>query len=425
MEYIKDDVPITFITGGAGTGKSYTIRQYIKENSKDKNIAVTASTGIAAFNIGGQTIHSYLQLDAEQFKKGASFKDMKGAFFAKANVKKNKYKLSTLQDSFRYIINANTIIIDEISMINAKTLDYIDYLLRAIKNDKNKYKGTYNAPPFGGKKIIIVGDLFQLPPVEGDFFFNSQIWKECKHQIINLTKSYRQKDDTQFTDVLNRIRVGNQTEDDIKYINNKIPKNPNEQFWENKMYLMAYNEELGRCNTKFLNKLEGQEVEFIATDELYDIKYTSKFIVDKTLKLKQNAKVMLLKNLDVSKGLVNGAIGYCLDFIDDYILCDFNGQEVRIEKEKFTEKDGDIEIATRWQYPLKLAYGLTVHKSQGQTLNDIVLYEPNHMKQAGQFYTAISRTKKYEMLHITNTFEKSNLTTNQIVKRWCLDEGLI
>lgn len=443
MEYIKDDVPITFITGGAGTGKSYTINQYIKQNSKNKNIAVTASTGIAAFNIGGQTIHSFLWLVPDSFKtkedfssNTAKFKNIIGSFYGQACNKQKKYHLGTIQDAYRHILNADTIIIDEISMINAEIFDYIDYLLRSVSNIKNKYgKDAYCAPPFGGKKIIIVGDMFQLPPVEGNLFFDSNVWKNTEHQTINLTTCYRQKDDAKFTDVLNRIRIGNQTDDDIKYINDRTIIFDNieqhHKFLKNSVLLATNNNSVNKCNAALLSDLDDEEFEFIADIEIYKKEkgFIPEFQVELVLKLKRNAKIMLLRNLDVSKGLVNGAIGYCIDFENDCIICNFNGVEIPIKKEKFTITDGGREEkAACYQYPLRLAYGLTIHKSQGQTLDNILLNNPSQMTAAGQFYTAISRTKKYEMVYLhqgNKKFDKDCIVVNKKIKKWYLEEGLI
>ena len=416
-----------FITGGGGVGKSYTISLL----NKELPLTLTSSTGISAINIGGQTIHSWLGI-------GTCEKDKEDAV-AKLYSRKNRAKLKEIQA-------AEYLVIDEVSMINSYTFDYINFVLKQVRQVDEA---------FGGLRVILTGDFFQLPPVFIgkikeinnknvfiDYCFNSEAWKELNLKIINLTKVYRQTDKN-FIDSLNRIRVGKCSEKDEKMIQSRItyaepPKDCVKLFGTNKM--------VDDENTRKYNQLKGEERIYKAVDKIriYSSDGDSKMVnphthelkdedadlwydfnkncrVPEILKLKVDTRVMLLRNRDFEEGLVNGSCGTVAELSERSFLVKFdNGIDCWIGEEDIEiTKQGETKIL-RTQIPLNLCYSSSIHKSQGLTFDNIWIDFKN-IFAAGQAYVALSRVKSLSGLYIKG-FNKNKVFADNKVKEFY--EGL-
>ena len=397
-----------FITGYAGTGKSYILNK-IKKIFK---IGVTSTTGMAAVNIQGQTIHSWAGV-------GICNKPVE-------LVVKNIFKRSKLK---KQIINCNILAIDEISMLDAKTLDYIDSVLKIVRdNDK----------PFGGIQVLFFGDFFQLPPVqrsENGFCFTSDCWQELNLQTIFLEKIYRQKD-INFINALNNIRLNSLSEKDIElFYSREVNYNT---YNSDILHIFSTNKEADSYNRLKFNAVDNPVHTFISEDKIhrkkdvieinkgnsqktltkYDLitweMLNSYCKAPQTLELKKDCKVMLLKNHNFTKGLINGSCGVVLEIEPDSILIKFdNGVEEVIPVHTFEYyREGEL-TATREQFPLRLAYGITIHKSQGMTLDKVVV-DCNRIFECGQAYVALSRVKSLDGLCL-KSFHPNKIVVNQEV----------
>lgn len=396
-----------FITGYAGTGKSYILNK-LKHRFK---IDVTSTTGLAAVNVQGQTIHSWAGV-------GICNKPVNLAV-------ENILKRSTLR---KQISNCNILAIDEISMLDAKTFDYIDSVIRIVRDDER---------PFGGIQVLLFGDFFQLPPVqkENGFCFNSDHWNELNLKTVFLEKIYRQKDES-FIRALSNMRVNNLTEDDIKLL---CSREVNYNTYDSDiLHIFSTNREADNYNNFKFNALKNPVHTFNSVDKIYkkksiieinkDIpnKGLTKFdlitweMFDKyckapqVLELKESCKVMLLKNHNFAKGLINGSCGTVLKIDENAILVKFdNGVEEIIPIHTFEYyRDGDL-VATRDQYPLRLAYGITIHKSQGMTLDKLVI-DCKRIFECGQAYVALSRVQSIEGLYL-RSFNPDKVAVNEEV----------
>lgn len=409
-----------FITGGGGVGKSYLLNQ-LKEYYGDK-LHLTSTTGVSALNIGGQTINSWALI-------GTGDKPID-------NVIKRINRTPEIKNQ---IISCELLAIDEISMLSNYTIIYLNDVLSKIRKC-NK--------PFGGIQVIFIGDFFQLPPVKVgqivekngnewllDFCFNTDVWKNLDLTTLYL-KEVKRQSDKDFINTLNRIRIGKNLNDSDKNLlntrsidNNKDteasilhlfsasgtgkPFNPNlySNHYNNQCYRKLNTEEFSYNSYNYLYRYNhlGEKEEYFLYSR--DIKLTSLEIEDKKefekdckapklLKLKEGARVMLLKNIDVEKGLVNGACGIVEKLTHDSIKVLFdNGYSQQIEKMKFEYiRDGKVTIV-RKQYPLMLAYGITIHKSQGMTFDKLVI-NLNNIFSEGMGYVALSRITKLEGLYI-------------------------
>lgn len=406
-EEIKQGIESGFnliITGPAGCGKSYNIKAIIQEYST-KNIALCSTTGISAVNIGGQTLHSFLNIG-----------------LCKTNDVENEFRRITRSayNKWQKVRDTDILIIDECSMLDGFLFTLIEKVLRYVRNNEN---------PFGGMQVIMFGDMFQLPPVQAEqnkYFFETEAFAFGNFKPIVLDKIYRQTD-KQFIDVLNRIRTGEQTQDDINYLNERdLSKNVNYALLDTTC-LFPTNDEANKLNNYRLNQLKGKLFEFkaddvvctISIDDLFssseDIKkqlyqaeekrlkekYNKILKVPEKLQLKEGARVILLYNVDVERGLCNGTTGYFKKKEGDLLVCEFNGQEEFIEKQNFEIIEKNETVFIRKQYPLALGYGYTIHKSQGMTLDSVAI---NFAKifAPSMSYVALSRCKSYEGLYLKN-----------------------
>ena len=381
---IKNKAPFLFITGRAGSGKS-TFINLLKERLK--SYAVVAPTGVAALNVGGQTIHSFFRL-----KPGPIELDQ-------IRQTRNRVAYQAL----------DALIIDEISMVRADLLDGIDRMLRLNGRDRNK--------PFGGVPIIAVGDLFQLPPIvtrdeeqaflsrnyQSPFFFSANCMANVEIEKVEFNRVFRQKEE-QFIDLLNCVREGRKLESTLLALNKNV--SPRDQSENSGVILTATNKVASHINTAKLQLLQTQPKSYIG--EIRD-----DFRIDKeklpapmTLILKLGAKVMFTKN-DIKRRWVNGTVGEVVKLDDDRIKVEIEDNwgrrvvsvEMEIWKNFKFQYDADknsvvaTEVGSYRQFPLTLAWALTVHKSQGKTFDKVHLDLGGSAFAEGQVYVALSRCR--------------------------------
>ncbi len=399
MENTKKHV---LITGRAGTGKS-TLLEYFRNNTS-KRVVVLAPTGVAALNVSGQTIHSFFR-----FKPSVTLDD----------VKKIVDEIPNLYTSI------DAIIIDEISMVRADLLDCIDRFLRL---------NTQSSDPFGGKQMILFGDLYQLPPVVTNrerealklmyrtpYFFSANVVKEVDLEVIELDRVFRQKDE-EFIEVLDAIRHGEVDEYVLEKLNSRyIPDfEPPED--EHYIHLTSTNKRARQINEQQLSRLPGEVYEFPA---LIEGKFDKEsYPTDLNLKLKIGAQVMLLNN-DFHGRWVNGSIGVVEDIdVHEGVICVQleNGEVVEVSPFKWTlfeyvydrenERIGTREIGLFVQFPLKLAWAITIHKSQGKTFDKVVIDLSGGIFAPGQLYVALSRCRTLEGIVLKQPVEKKHVFVN-------------
>ncbi len=398
-----------FITGKAGSGKS-TLLRYFRDNTK-KKIAVLAPTGVAALNIGGQTFHSFFR-----FKPDINFETIEKKAAKMSEKSKELYK------SF------DAIIIDEISMLRADLLDYADIFLR---------KACSPQKPFGGRQMLFFGDLYQLPPVlksseknsfleiyNTPYFFSAESFKKLKMEVVELDKIYRQSD-TDFIRVLNSIRNNTIGDEDLSLLNNQVDSEFKPEVSDYSVTLTPRNDSASLLNQEMLDSLPGKEKYFegeISGD--FDLKNLP---TDLVLSLKKDAQVMLLTN--EPNGLwVNGSIGRVEKFSKDSdeisvvlsggLIVNVTPFEWDIFEYHYDEKlmTAISEKAGSFiQYPLKLAWAITIHKSQGKTFERMVLDIGRGAFSPGQVYVALSRVKTLEGIILKKPLKKSHIFMDRAI----------
>ncbi|MFT6220460.1 MAG: ATP-dependent exoDNAse (exonuclease V) alpha subunit [Myxococcota bacterium] len=390
--YAIEDGESIFVSGSAGTGKSYLL-QYLKTNYSDHGLHITASTGIAAVNVGGQTLHSWAaiglgNLPAEQI--------IENLFSAKFSRVRRKLKL------------AKMLAIDEISMISAPVFDLINELLKAIRqNDK----------PFGGLQLILFGDFLQLPPINRDgqmasdyqFCFQSKAWKELDPRSIMLKTVFRQADQN-FVNLLNNIRFGKLSDEDLDILQSRINL-PEQNSAIRPTILASHNAQVDAINRVELQKIVNSSKVFSAKFSGNPTKkdfLRKNCLAPESMELKVGAQVMMLKNTYQKEGIINGSLGIIQDFskkTNHPIVRFNNGVLLTIAPEIWALEKFDVEKreivteAEMSQVPLLLAWAMTIHKSQGMTL-DKVKCDLSKVFADGQIYVALSRVKTLEGLYI-------------------------
>ena len=411
-----------FLTGKAGTGKTTFLRR-LKERSP-KRMVVVAPTGVAAINAGGVTIHSFFQFPLAPYIPGGSF-----------NSKDEKYRFS--KEKKNIIRTLDLLVIDEISMVRADLLDQIDAVLRLHK-DRHR--------PFGGVQLLMIGDLSQLAPVVKDgewtllreyyhtpYFFGSHALQQTRHVTIELTHVYRQTDRT-FINILNEVRENCLTPESLALLNSRVDgqqtevnsefKIQNSEFTDGTIRLTTHNATANRYNEERMDALKGIRFSFKA--KVAGTFPESSYPAEETLVLKKGCQVMFLKNDSQGSRYYNGKLGIvsavdgkriCVRGIDDNV-------EIEVEPDVWTnaryvidketkEIREDIEGEFR-QYPLRLAWAITVHKSQGLTFDRAVL-DVNAAFASGQVYVALSRCRSLEGLVLTAPLSPSSVKTDLLV----------
>lgn len=401
--YLENRTPI-FITGSAGTGKSHLIKRIYNLN-KNK-IAVTASTGIASMNLGdfACTIHKLLGLRINWYENLPPCYEIK-------KVKRKIEKIET--------------IIDEVSMLSSKTIDQIDKALRYL---------TGISEPFGNKQVIFFGDLYQLPPVVDGIndnelkkflFYNVRVFKKNPLNTIVLKKNYRQKDDEVFLNLLDVIKqpiidsneINPELHKTIEYINNRCQINEvinNEE--EKELVLTSFNEDRININNKEISKIE-QKLNTQAIIEEPILKDSYGILVkgneklkkdilkefkdnfdDEELKIITGAKIMFTRNTDE---FANGTLGVILDIKENYLKVQLkNGNKIKVTRSEYIIELSEVEYMV-YKYPIRLAWAITVHKSQGLTLDS---YKINIGKSFchGLTYVALSRATSFDSIKLVN-----------------------
>ena len=410
-----------FLTGKAGTGKT-TFLKYIKEHCS-KNTAIVAPTGVAAINAGGTTIHSFFQLPFTPFLPENQRFELNNTGFDKHSLM-SRIKLNA--ERRKLIGQLELLIIDEISMVRCDILDAIDTVLKIIRNRPSE--------PFGGIQMLLIGDIFQLSPVVSDsewailaqcyksrYFFDSLVWESQPPAIIELTKIYRQSD-ALFIDVLNQIRHNQLNEIGLKTLSSRYnpgfvpPKN------EGYIHLTTHNSKADSTNLNELKNLEGETFQFKA---LIEGDFNEKaYPADEMLELKINAQVMFIKNdSDKSKRYFNGKIGKVtkIDTENIYVACSNENNIITVKKDiwkniryslnKQTKQIEEEEIGSFTQFPLRLAWAITIHKSQGLTFEKVTIDAGNAFA-AGQVYVALSRCTSLEGLVLQSLITSKTLNTD-------------
>ncbi len=397
-----------FLTGRAGTGKS-TLLRYILKNVQ-KNIVALSPTGLAALNIGGSTIHSFFQFPLSFLTPQDSRLDL---------IRYNQNKRSIIK-------KINLIVIDEVSMCRADIMDAIDYCLRRVCKSNL---------PFAGKQLLLVGDLFQLEPVvtskekqllqqfyKSAYFFSAQVFQNYSLKKITLEKVYRQKD-LDFIDLLDRIRVKQISHNDLDLLNSRYQAPLKES--QNKILVTTLKQTSDIINTKKLLSLP-HPIHFFkgVTNGVFP---NSILPVPITLQLKIDSQVMFIKN-DKLKRWVNGTIGVVKNIIgkDIFILCHDSQEEVKVswetwENEQYMVNDEEqIEskvIGTYKQYPLQLAWAITIHKSQGLSFDQVEIDLGVGSFSAGQTYVALSRCRSFGGLSLKTKIQfKDLIVQNEVLE---------
>lgn len=381
VDLINNDDKAIYITGEAGSGKTTLLRNLSRYTTMQ--FIVTASTGVAAVNAGGVTLHSLLNIPL-------------GAL-------NDKTPLGYLPENKRQLLcSADAIIIDEVSMIRPDIIDFVDRKLRS-------YLGRRDLP-FGGLKIIMFGDMYQLPPVvraeeakvlkgeyEGFYFFDAKVFREEGFNVVKLTKKFRQTD-TEFLKVLNDIRSYKLTKEDMELLGERRDIVKSACYDGNTLHICTHKKDAEAINSKMLGK---------ATCS-FKAEINKKFNpnaapCDMQLKLREGARVMTLVN-NPANGYFNGSRGEVVRIMTDRVIVKLDdGKQVEIEpysweSVEYAVKDGVIQknvIGTCRQYPLTLAWAITIHKSQGLTFDSVVI----HAHRAfcpGQVYVALSRCRTLE-----------------------------
>jgi PIF1-like helicase/Helix-turn-helix domain/Helicase len=426
VRFVNQTARSVFLTGKAGTGKT-TFLKHIRENSF-KKMAVVAPTGVAAINAGGTTLHSFFQLPFGPFlpsrqhewnAENPGYSDPNSLF---RNIRFNAAKRELLQE-------LELLVIDEISMVRADTLDAVDTVLRHFREQP--------LLPFGGLQVLYIGDLFQLPPVltreeepllqnfyPSPFFFDSQVIRQAPPVCLELKKIYRQND-ARFIDLLNNIRNNRVSHQDLMTLSDYYqpdftpPKN------DNYITLTSHNAKAESINQEELGKLRGRVHSFVAsvTGEFND----KAFPAEKTLALKEGAQVMLIKNdKGETRRYYNGKIGTIQKLAADKITIAFPDEadvlvleketwrNIRYNYDKEKDKVNEEELGTFSQYPIRLAWAITIHKSQGLTFEKAVI-DAGSSFAPGQVYVALSRLTSLEGLVLRSRISPASISTDHRV----------
>ena len=392
-----------FVTGRAGTGKS-TLLNHLSWNTS-KQVVICAPTGVAALNVGGQTIHSLFRLPIGVIAD---------------------HKLEQTAELRKLLNTIDTVVVDEVSMVNADLLDAIDRSLRQARQKPNE--------PFGGVQLVLFGDPYQLAPVPGDaderayftdqdrsmWFFDAKVWNEAELRIYELSDIHRQHEDA-FKHMLDAVRHGRVTAEIAGRLNETGARPPPT---EGAITLATTNSTVTRINATALARLPGRSLTAKAeiTGEFGGRAYPA----DDALELKVGAQVMFLRN-DSDQRWVNGSIGTVTRF-DTHVWVDVDGDTHQVlptvwEKYRYTYSPttkalGKDIVAEFTQFPLRLAWAITIHKSQGKTYERAIVDLGQRSFAPGQTYVALSRITELEGLYLSRPLRPSDIIVDQNVQRF-------
>lgn len=414
FRFVTETSENIFLTGKAGTGKT-TFLKYLKENST-RNIIVAAPTGVAAINAGGVTLHSLFQLPFHPFLPTKNHKD---ELLAKVRFNKQRQQL---------LRKMELLVIDEISMVRCDVMDAIDAILKSVRRNHHL--------PFGGVQLLCIGDLFQLPPVaqnqewnilseyySSPFFFDSLAAKELSPLLIELNKIYRQKEEG-FVELLNKVRNNQMGPGDFELLHSRYNPAFRPGAEEKYITLNSHNNQADLINQQRLYKID--EASFTFSADVEGDFPESMYPAEYELVLKTGAQVMFLKNDVVQKRYFNGKVGVIRSLEKDKIVvaCDDIDIDVRPEtwdNSRYTlnRADGKLEqetLGSFTQYPLRLAWAITIHKSQGLTF-DKVMIDAAAAFSSGQVYVALSRCTSLGGIVLLSKIPPSAISNNVNVSK--------
>jgi len=362
------------LTGAAGTGKTYLLRRFIRRARQDgKAVSVTATTGLAATHLNGATIHAWA---------GIGVQDELG-----------KMHLQKISKQRRDILGkTDVLVIDEISMLHDFRLDMVDEVLRHVRED---------SAPFGGIQVVLCGDFFQLPPInrqesrQGSFVTSSRVWQEGDFAVCYLDKQYRQSDDADYRDILNGIRAGVLTRNQLDALQARA--DGIDDPFTTRTRLLTTNADVDAINLEHLDRIDEDLHEYTmqtSGGKVFVETLKRSCLAPEVLQLKKGANVMCIKN-STDKKYVNGSLGVVEDFDKDTgnPLVRLNtGKLIQIKPDTWELIDGDKHRASLSQFPLRLAWAITVHKSQGMTL-DAARIDLRRAFVEGMGYVALSRVR--------------------------------
>lgn len=408
LDFLQRSGSHIFLTGRAGTGKTTVTRALIERLGS--TAAVLAPTGVAAMQAGGQTLHSFFRLPPRLVEP--------------SDVRRLRHA--------RAVKSLKTLIIDEISMVRADMLWAVDASLRLNRE---------SSEPFGGVRMIVVGDLAQLPPVVrdeeasyldmaygGPFFFHPPVFRDAGFTLVELTTVYRQ-DDPDFLNILNAVRTGDLTRDEGAVLNTRVTGRSGLEASATHVVLTPTNEAAFRINAQRLDALPG-------APQLIEGKTSGQFDgrilpTDDPLILKRGARVMLLRN-DPGGRWVNGSLGEVVGFADGSVMVKIGDDVHRIEPVQWDRHAYNFDASAKTlkketvgsftQIPLRLAWAMTIHKAQGLTLDRVYLDLPGRLFAHGQAYVALSRARTLEGLELSRPLRPSDIITDQRifdVKSYC------
>jgi hypothetical protein len=433
LQFINQTQRSIFLTGKAGTGKTTLLREIIE--TTHKNTVVVAPTGIAALNAGGVTIHSMFQLPFAGFIPDNSSPQFSETtkFETKATLRRH-FKMNNVKRSV--IRNMELLVIDEVSMLRADLLDAMDFMMQTVRK---------SSQPFGGVQVLFIGDLLQLPPVirdeewrtlrsyyRGKFFFHSHVIQQNPPLYIELSKIFRQTDDS-FISVLNNLRNNQITPQDIQSLNQYVQ--PDFDLKNNSGYitLTTHNAKADAINNQAINDLKGKMNNYFP-DIVGDFPEKI-YPLDPNLQLKVGAQIMFVKNdLSFDKNYFNGKMGVIKSLSSQEIMVHFPEENKTIEVEKYEwqnirykvdEMTQEIEeevLGTFVQYPIKLAWAITVHKSQGLTFDKAAL-DVSQVFLPGQAYVALSRLRSLNGLILLSPLRMNGISNDQDVMDYALNKA--
>ncbi|MEP7255683.1 MAG: helix-turn-helix domain-containing protein [Ferruginibacter sp.] len=412
FRFITETSENIFLTGKAGTGKT-TFLKYLKDNST-KNIIIAAPTGVAAINAGGVTLHSLFQLPFHPF---LPTKNNKEDLLAKIRYNKQRQQL---------LRKMELLVIDEISMVRCDVMDAIDTILKHARRNYHL--------PFGGVQLLCIGDLHQLPPVAQNhewnilseyyaspFFFDSLAIKEQSPLLIELNKIYRQKEES-FVRLLNKVRNNHMEADDFEDLHLRFDPGFNPSPDEKYITLTSHNNQADLINQQQLYKID--RATFTYKAKIENDFPENMYPVEFELALKEGAQVMFLKNDLIQKRYYNGKIGVIKSLEKEKIIVESDGNEIEVgvetwENSRYTlnHADGKLEqetLGTFTQYPLRLAWAITIHKSQGLTFEKVMI-DAGAAFSSGQVYVALSRCTSLEGIVLLSKIPSAAIYSNENV----------